>query len=102
MSDLSNLARAIACLPGQEGGSPPPHLPPNPNLLRAISHLPEQLGTVVILFHTKEMSVKEISLSIGYSISTTRLFLHKGMHRLRMEFNEEYRGIVEGGCSRVG
>jgi DNA-directed RNA polymerase specialized sigma24 family protein len=84
-------------LPGQENKTPTDHLPGNTTLLKAISHLPEQMGAVVMLFYTQEMPVKEISLSIGYSISTTRLFLHKGMHRLRTEFNGEYRGIVEEG-----
>jgi DNA-directed RNA polymerase specialized sigma24 family protein len=67
---------------------------------RAFAGLPEKMQKVISGYYFESKSLSEIADLSKCSISSLRVNLHKGMHRLRLEFDEEYRKLP--GSSKQG
>jgi len=66
---------------------------PEVHVKKAFAGLPEKMQQVISGFYFENKSLREISDLSKSSVSSLRVNLHKGMHRLRLEFDEEYRKL---------
>jgi RNA polymerase sigma-70 factor (ECF subfamily) len=52
-------------------------------LARALSELPEEMRTALVMFHVHEASYEEIARALEVPLGTIMTWLHRGRHRLR-------------------
>ncbi|HEY6549411.1 MAG TPA: sigma-70 family RNA polymerase sigma factor, partial [Vicinamibacteria bacterium] len=62
---------------------------------RALEHLPETQRAVFVLRHYEDMSLEEISSTLGLALGTVKSSLHRAVHRLRDRLSG-LAGSVEG------
>lgn len=58
---------------------------PNPDLMKALFHLPIRQREVVVLRHLLDMSTTEVSQILGIAEGTVKSRLHRALERIRKE-----------------